>query len=550
MNTNEVLGAPGDQPPFLPPIGNPPVASSFGYWARRFLAGNPFYLVSAALLLFGINRLAVDPQFLGAEEPKLIFNFSALQFYEVLLVVVALFLARRRIWYDSTLLVVVENALVLVPLILVTQAVLIGRGLALALCLAAAVLAVLRFGSLRKFLPELNLPPRLLAIGSVLLAANLVVPLLFRSIIENGTDAWGRPSHFAWMVLLPLFQLGALFLPRPVHWSGESARRSWLPLLFLSLWITASGVHLWCVGYVGNLVLQPFLFAPLGCAVAWTLVNRLTDFAPELDARWRAALLVPPMLMTFLALGHGMIFVPLTFLNIALYAGLCWFGRDRAMAGAMLQASLVALVAAMPESVGQHLLSEFTRAKSIGVAVGGLILGHALFSRRPDIGLCGAVIITLGARMFFPMADMALPLQMGFVFFLLHSLRWEDAMHQGAAGLRIFAALAWVAHSFYWTRDLQMVPGLTVALGALSLLIACAVFRWLRHAWPTMVVPLAAVLALLVTPAHFIFGKVKTSPTGLLALVGSFILFGLGTVLALTKHRWHSTPQNGSDSSK
>lgn len=539
MNANEVPGAPGDQPPPILPNDHPPVVRSFGYWARRVLAGNPFYLVSAALLLFGINRLAVDPQFLGAEEPKLIFNFSALQFYEVLLVVVAFLLARRRIWYDSTLLVVVENALALVPFILVTQAVLIGRGLALVLCLGGAALAVLRFGSLRKFLPELNLPPRLLLVGGVLLAANLAMPLLFRSIIEHGTDAWIRPSQFAWLVLLPLFQFGALFLPPPMHWGGEAGRQSWLPLLFLSLWITASAVHLWCVGYVANLVLEPFLFAPLAWAAAWTLVRRVTDFAPEPGSGWRAALLLPPGLVTLLALGHAAVFLPLTCLNVALFAGLCWFRRDRAMAGVMLQLSSVALVAAMPESFGQMLLPEFSRAQSVGLAVGGLVLGRALFSRRPDIGLCGASMVMLGTRLFLPEAGLVLPAQTGLVFLLLHSLRWEDAAHKGASGVRMIAALAWVAQSFYWTRDLQLLPGLTVTLSAAGLLAACAVFRRVRGAWPARVLPVAAVLALLVTPAHFLFDKVKSSPAGLLAILASFLLFGFGTLLALTKHRWH-----------
>src|SRR6185369_3681959 len=114
-------------------------------WGRRVLAGNPFYLVSAALLLFGINRLSVDPQLLKAEIAKLGFNFSALQLYELLVVGVAILLARRRVWYDSTLLVVVENLLVLVPFILITQAVLIGRGVAVTLCAAAALLAMVRF---------------------------------------------------------------------------------------------------------------------------------------------------------------------------------------------------------------------------------------------------------------------------------------------------------------------------------------------------------------------------------------------------------------------
>ena len=61
---------------------------------------------------------------------KLAFNFAALQLYEILLVFVAIVLGVRRVWYDSTLLVVLENLLLLVPFILVTQAILIGKGLA------------------------------------------------------------------------------------------------------------------------------------------------------------------------------------------------------------------------------------------------------------------------------------------------------------------------------------------------------------------------------------------------------------------------------------
>ncbi len=127
------------------------------YWMRKVLAGNPFYLLSAAMLLLGVNRLSVDPDFLGAEEAKLAFNFSALQVYELLLVFVGIILARRRIWYDSTLLIGLENMLVLVPFILVTQALLIGRGVAASLCIIGSLMAVLRVAGLKKFIPSLAL---------------------------------------------------------------------------------------------------------------------------------------------------------------------------------------------------------------------------------------------------------------------------------------------------------------------------------------------------------------------------------------------------------
>jgi len=74
-DTNGSLDESANQPGRLPV----PRERIKWHWARRFLAGNPLYLISAALLLFGVNRLSVDPNFLGAELAKLIFNFSALE---------------------------------------------------------------------------------------------------------------------------------------------------------------------------------------------------------------------------------------------------------------------------------------------------------------------------------------------------------------------------------------------------------------------------------------------------------------------------------------
>src|SRR5690349_15436130 len=79
------------------------------YWLRRLLACTPFYLVSAALLLYGFYLVSIDPRFLNQETKHLVFNFTSLQIYELVLVLTAIFLAARRIWYDSTLLVILEN---------------------------------------------------------------------------------------------------------------------------------------------------------------------------------------------------------------------------------------------------------------------------------------------------------------------------------------------------------------------------------------------------------------------------------------------------------
>src|ERR1044071_1831218 len=128
-----------DLPPVPPtPPGFPVRARSlppfdWRYWARRLLVRNPFFLCSAMLLLFGVNRLSLDPSFLGEERANLLFNFGALQFYEFLVVGTAIILARRKIWYDSALLIVVEHGLLLVPFLLLTQGALLKPGLGVTL---------------------------------------------------------------------------------------------------------------------------------------------------------------------------------------------------------------------------------------------------------------------------------------------------------------------------------------------------------------------------------------------------------------------------------
>ena len=102
------MNGPADSTP--PPITAPKPGvldgrkrrGSVAGWLRRLFACNPFYLASAAPLLFGCYRISVDPAFLPDETVQLIFNFFSLQSYEVLIVLTAVFLARRRIWYDST----------------------------------------------------------------------------------------------------------------------------------------------------------------------------------------------------------------------------------------------------------------------------------------------------------------------------------------------------------------------------------------------------------------------------------------------------------------
>jgi hypothetical protein len=132
--------------------------------------------------------------------------------------------------------------------------------------------------------------------------------------------------------------------------------------------------------------------------------------------------------------------------------------------------------------------------------------------------------------------------QSGFVFLLLHSLRWDDFRHDGARAVRWIAGVAWVAHAFAWMHAsgevwTACVPG-AVVLGA------CGIVRLVRGGWGWIILPLAASLVIFAGPLDALAGVVAALPAAVLAVGGSFLCFGLGTVAALTKHRWHPRGQD------
>jgi hypothetical protein len=127
-------------------------------------------------------------------------------------------------------------------------------------------------------------------------------------------------------------------------------------------------------------------------------------------------------------------------------------------------------------------------------------------------------------------------LQSGLSFLLAHSLRWQDEKEPGAGGLRWIAGLFWAAHSVIWMH-LGGAAGVTLAFSSLVFTIY-GIVRWRSGQWGPRAVPLAALLTLLSGPGEFLGGQLQEAPIGLLAILGSFLLFGLGTIAALTRHHW------------
>jgi len=527
--------------PAVPPPGA--LSHPLSWWLRKLFACNPFYLVSAALLLFSCYRISVDAPLLSRESARLLFNFSAVQIYEVLLVFVAVFLARRRLWYDATLLVGLENLLVFIPFILVSQAALIDVPMAQAMCAAGATVAVLRFGTLKRYFALLNLPGRLLFVGAILLAANVALPLVFRHFGETkiGVHIESGPAYemneSTWLLILPALLALANLLPRPQAVGTLLPQHRWLPAGIFSLWLLVTGVHVWGLDYVYQFEFRSELFAPAAWVLAWTAFLRF----PVRSARLKSGLLAPAILAPWLAVGGGghRTLLVLCALNIAAYSVARLLARQR-LAGHLAYASGLMLLPVLPETWLQSVAPGTDPAAWVLAGLAGYVVFWTAWLDNPKLAVLGSVIFgSVIAVMFQDRAGVAhWAVQSGLVFFLLHSLRWNDAAYPGARGIRHLAGLAWGLASLAWAHSatgrfwMPLIPGALV-LGTYYASMIC------QGKWRHFTVPAAALLAMLSGPANAFWAALDAAPVGLLALVGSFLFLGFGTLAALTRDLWH-----------
>lgn len=547
MNDETEFTARNPKPPVTIPPPTPASPRNLVYWLKRLFVCNPFYLASAALLLYGMYRVSMDPKFLATEVGQLTFNFSALQGYELMLVGTAMLLAARRIWYDATLLVVLENLLLLVPFILVSQAALIEQSVVWKLCLLAVALAVGRAVWLRKRVALLMPAWRALLAGAALLTANGVLPVVYRHLHETkfgtklASGAAYEMNEASWLWLLPALAVLANLLPRPEAERRETRLRRWFPMMLFLFWLAGTGVHLYALGYVYDFDLRAEQLAPVLWVLAWTLQTRFTDFVVAPHPAVRKTLNLLPFVATWCAIGgeNGHIFFALNTLNFLGYTILMALDRGNRLALQLVLVSAAAMVAGLPAEVITAGLRGVMRTELIGVAVLAYGLINASLSRNPKLAIVGAVAAAVATRVL--CGDRAdgfhWAAQAGCVYFLLHSLRWHDFEHEGAAIVRHCVAGVWVLHALIWVRaGGTMSQTLTVAG---LVLLAWALRGWLVQHWRPLALPVAAGLVALLSPANYAVAKTQSTPAGVLAMIGSLALFGVGTAVALTKHRWH-----------
>lgn len=525
----------------------PPLPKPLSYWLKKLLVCNPFYLASAALLLFGVCRISLDGNFFPTETRQLFFNFSALQVYELLLAATAALLVSRRVWYDASLLVGLENLLWIVPFILLSQAAFLASGTATVLCLLAVALTASRAVWLRNRADAIMPAGRALWCGLPILLVNAGWPILYRHFQETkmGVNITSGAAYacneFNWFWLLPALGLLLIVLPRPATEAAGSPMRRWFPLLLFAFWLLGTGVHLYALGYVYDFKLRREQLAPVLWMLAWVLPVRWPDFFATRAGSRSGPTLLLPLLATFPAalVAESRVCFILSAVNFCAYAIRLLLAADNRLVVQLALISFVAMVVSIPIDFAPLVARPFPQTQIIGMAAFAYVIVGAMLSRHPKVAILGAfatmVVVGVVRQAHADWVNWAG--QAGLVYFLLHSLRWQDAEHHGAAGVRMVVAGSWILHTYVWVSNgAPLLPTLGLA-GAVLAIWTLRGLLWKN--WRLLTLPSAAGLVMLCGPTRLLLVQTHAAPSGMLYVVGSFALFALGTLAALTKHRWH-----------
>jgi hypothetical protein len=329
-------------------------------------------------------------------------------------------------------------------------------------------------------------------------------------------------------------------LLRPSIGSGDSwPERRWLPMGLFGLWMAGTAVHLYCLGYVYDFNVRAELLTPAIWVLLWVGYQRRNEIAALTNPNWERALLIAPIVASLGACSPAgsKVFLALTLLGAAIYGAIFFYQREQRLALHLLLLSVAALASGVLETWRSGIFPRFTLVTCLRGALGAYLMLWVVRSRNPKLGILGALAAAgVAATADNPDAG-HWGLQAGLCFLLLHSLRWCDLEHTGATTLRFIVSAVWIVHSFAWVH-FGGTAWMTVSAGVF-VLATYLVAKFIEGSWASMVVPIAAAVVLLSGPGNYLVNKLQSIPMGLAAVAGSFLLFGAGTAVALTRHRWH-----------
>ena len=515
----------------------------FGWFS--LVAGNPFFLFSPMLLLYGLFSVATEPEMLGQEATSLAFNFSCLGLYEILLVVTAIWLAGRRLTYDASVLMWLENLLLFVPFLLLSQASFLSADAAFRYATIGVMLAVGRWILQFRYFPNLNLPPLLMFLGLGLLLLNAGYPLLFHYFVtvKENNWIWPKLSFMSWALMLPAVMLFGNWLCRP----ARASENRWLPLSFFTVWMIGTAVNLRAINYVDDLEFRPGLMIPLAWALVWTVWLQMGNLFSRVSFRFRDRAIWVPVAVPIVAfvLHEELVFFGLIAANLIAVLSLGRKVSTRTRNKALVVLGAMAL-AGMPELWAEELIPFYTRGKCVLLAVAAYVLSLAVPRAECRAGLVVAVIAGITTQYYFGRLDYLeqFALDTALMFALVHSLSWRDTRESVGRPIRFALGLGWMIHGVIWVRiagaDVSETEAFISRMMPLSglLVLACFAIRHLRSkSWQPLDVPLFAILVVLTVPINGGYEAVRITPPGYLAVLGSFLLFAVGTAFALIREK-------------
>ncbi len=519
----------------LPPVIAGPPQINLRALMKRIIARNPFYLISAGLLLYGINQLTTDPKLVGAEFSMLRFNFCALIIYEIMLVATAVALARRGIWYDALLLVGLANVFIIVPFSLITRAVYLNSELAWTMSGIGVFLTAGKFWAFKKYLPSLNLPARLLAFGTVLLLANAAAPMIFNK-IANEPEKISQRINLFWLVVLPTFAGFANFVSRRTSPLEPPREQRWLPLTLYFGWIAVTACHFGGLGFSLGFDWNLSFLLPVAWVTAWTLYLRRMDFMLNLGPMAEQILLFIPLLLPLLAAGGKPALLVFAALNFICYAALLAFRNRNLLSLIRLVGAAAILLGSLPVTWLHHAIPEMSQARWVVACLAICMFWLIFLSRDPRIAL-GAVLALLGISIFIIQGFTQLAFQIGLVSILIHSLRWEDHLQKGATTFRILTGVLWVFLASSWVREPTYEVCLPPYIGAAILLVYWATRMAIHREWKPWTPAVFSTIVLISKPGSRVAQNLSDAPSGFLAIGASFLLFALGSLVAFSKRQ-------------
>jgi hypothetical protein len=129
------------------------------------------------------------------------------------------------------------------------------------------------------------------------------------------------------------------------------------------------------------------------------------------------------------------------------------------------------------------------------------------------------------------------------LFLLMHSLRWTEGELKLTRALRFAAAVLWTVHALIWVHADEALTPIAVSSTAAAALIGCMIYRHTCGKFPRIAAGAALVNACAV-PLNLFYGQIRLSPIGLLCIIGSFVLLGMGTGFAWIRHKWQLRRNN------